>query len=106
MRSGLIPSWATDPKIGFSSFNARTDSLDTKLALKAAWAKSQRCLIVTDGFYVWKSAGAVQSNPEAQSVGTADDVICRSRVGNVKNAGAELAEPLTAGSTSLTFSSF
>lgn len=51
MRWGLIPSWAKDPKMGFSAFNARADNLETKAAFKGAWAKGRWCLILTDGFY-------------------------------------------------------
>lgn len=54
MRWGLIPSWAKDAKVGFSTFNARADTVDTKPAFKGAWSKGRRCLIVTDGFYEWK----------------------------------------------------
>src|SRR4051794_28640840 len=32
MRWGLIPFWAKDAKIGYSTFNARSDGLDTKPA--------------------------------------------------------------------------
>ena len=56
MRWGLIPSWAKDAKVGFSSFNARADSLDTKPAFRRAWERGKRCLIVTDGFYEWRKA--------------------------------------------------
>jgi putative SOS response-associated peptidase YedK len=31
---GLIPSWAKDPKVGFSTFNARADGSETKPAFK------------------------------------------------------------------------
>jgi putative SOS response-associated peptidase YedK len=37
MRWGLIPHYARDPKIGFSSFNARAESLETKPAFRDAW---------------------------------------------------------------------
>jgi putative SOS response-associated peptidase YedK len=54
MRWGLIPSWAKDAKVGFSTFNARADGVEAKPAFKSAWAKGRRCLIVTSGFYEWK----------------------------------------------------
>jgi putative SOS response-associated peptidase YedK len=56
MRWGLIPYWAKDPKIGFSSFNARADSIETKPAFRGAWKAGRRCLIVTNGFYEWRKA--------------------------------------------------
>src|SRR5205085_9957962 len=51
MRWGLIPSWAKDIKMGFSTFNARADAVASKPAFKGAWAKGRRCLIVTYGVY-------------------------------------------------------
>jgi putative SOS response-associated peptidase YedK len=51
VRWGLIPSWAKDAKMGFSTFNARADSVETKRAFKGTWTKGRRCLVVTDGFY-------------------------------------------------------
>src|SRR6516225_4078646 len=37
MRWGLIPSWAKDSKIGYSTFNARAESLTTRPAFRGAW---------------------------------------------------------------------
>jgi putative SOS response-associated peptidase YedK len=36
MRWGLIPSWAKDSKIGYSTFNARAESLTTRAAFRGA----------------------------------------------------------------------
>ena len=46
MRWGLIPSWAKDPKIGFSTFNARAESLATRAAFRGAWQAGRRCLVL------------------------------------------------------------
>ena len=54
MRWGLIPHYAKDPKVGFSSFNARAETVDTKPAFRDAWKAGHRCLVVTDGFYEWR----------------------------------------------------
>ena len=54
MRWGLIPAWAKDTKIAFSTFNARAESIDTKPAFREAWRAGRRCLVVTDGFYEWR----------------------------------------------------
>lgn len=53
MRWGLIPSWATDMKIGASMINARADTVATKPAFRAAF-KRRWCLVVADGFYEWQ----------------------------------------------------
>ena len=56
MRWGLIPAWAKDAKIGYSTFNARADSVATKPTFRNAWKKGQRCLVVTNGFYEWQKS--------------------------------------------------
>ncbi len=56
MRWGLIPGWAKDTKIAFSTFNARAESVTTKPAFRGAWKAGRRCLVVTDGFYEWRKS--------------------------------------------------
>jgi putative SOS response-associated peptidase YedK len=51
MRWGLIPFWAKDLKIGYSTFNARAESLDTRAAFRDAWKARRRCLVLADGYY-------------------------------------------------------
>ena len=55
-RWGLVPWWAKDIKVGFSSINARAETVDTAGAFRDGWKKGQRCLVVTDGFYGWKKS--------------------------------------------------
>ncbi len=52
-RWGLIPFWAKDPSIGNRMINARSETVDSKPAFRAAF-KKRRCLIPADGFYEWK----------------------------------------------------
>lgn len=52
VRWGLIPSWAKDDKIGFSSINARSETVADKPAFRAAF-KRRRCLVLADGYYEW-----------------------------------------------------
>lgn len=54
MRWGLLPFWAKDEKLSYSTFNARSEEFRTKPAFREAWTRGQRCLVVTDGFYEWK----------------------------------------------------
>jgi putative SOS response-associated peptidase YedK len=42
MRWGLIPRWAKEIKIGYSTFNARADTVTTKPAFRDAWKKGRR----------------------------------------------------------------
>lgn len=55
-RWGLIPSWADDPKIGDTLINARAETVADKPAFSDAF-RSQRCLVVADGFYEWIRQG-------------------------------------------------
>lgn len=53
-RWGLIPSWASDEKIGYRMINARAETVAQKFrdALEL-----RRCLVAVDGFYEWKAGG-------------------------------------------------
>jgi putative SOS response-associated peptidase YedK len=56
LRWGLVPSWATDPRIGNRLINARRETLSSKPAFRQALG-SRRCLVPADGFYEWKKSG-------------------------------------------------
>src|SRR3984893_9855658 len=49
MRWGLIPYWAKDIKIGFSTINTRAEEVDTKPAFREAF-RQRRCLVPLDKF--------------------------------------------------------
>ena len=49
---GLLPHWATNPKIAFKMINARAETLTEKPAYRGLLAQ-HRCLIPADGFYEW-----------------------------------------------------
>jgi putative SOS response-associated peptidase YedK len=53
---GLVPSWATDEKIGYKMINARAETVADKPGFKQAFAR-RRCIVVADGFYEWQQAG-------------------------------------------------
>jgi len=59
MRWGLVPYWATDPRIGSRLINARAETLTTKSAFKNAF-KRHRCLVLADGFYEWQRHGSAK----------------------------------------------
>ena len=56
MRWGLIPYWAKDIKIGYSTFNAKSEGIESKPAFREAF-KRRRCLVPIDSFYEWKKTG-------------------------------------------------
>jgi putative SOS response-associated peptidase YedK len=72
MKWGLIPHWAKDSKLQYSTFNARSEEFTTKPAFKDAWKRGQRCLVVTNGFYEWKKLEAKGKTKQAYAIGMAD----------------------------------
>lgn len=59
-RWGLIPSWAADENeandIMMKTFNARSETIDTKPAFRESFA-SRRCLVPVMGFFEWQHIG-------------------------------------------------
>ncbi|MGQ0798730.1 MAG: SOS response-associated peptidase [Pseudomarimonas sp.] len=53
MRWGLIPFWAKDAKLAYSTINARIESANRKPAFREAW-KRRRCLVPSSGYYEWQ----------------------------------------------------
>lgn len=51
-RWGLIPSWAKEPKTGFSTINARAETVAEKPAFRTAF-KYRRGLIPASGYFEW-----------------------------------------------------
>ena len=52
LRWGLIPPWAKDPKIGFRTINARSETAASMPSFRAAFRR-RRCLIPASGFFEW-----------------------------------------------------
>jgi putative SOS response-associated peptidase YedK len=71
MRWGLVPSWATDPKVGASMINARAEGIERKPAFRAAMAR-RRCIVPASGFYEWKK-GEGGSGKQAYYIMASDD---------------------------------
>ena len=63
-RWGLVPSWAKEAKLGFSTFNARAEEAARKPAFREAM-KSRRCLVPADAFYEWQQVDAKTKQPFA-----------------------------------------
>jgi putative SOS response-associated peptidase YedK len=53
MRWGLIPFWARDAKVAFSTFNARIETASSKPMFREAW-KHRRCLVPASGYFEWQ----------------------------------------------------
>jgi putative SOS response-associated peptidase YedK len=52
--AGLIPYWAKDIKIGYSTINARAETVASKSAFRNSF-RHRRCLIPADEFYEWQA---------------------------------------------------
>jgi putative SOS response-associated peptidase YedK len=73
MKWGLIPHWAKDDKLQYSTFNARAEEFTTKPAFRDAWSRGQRCLVVTDGFYEWKKLDPKGKLKQPHAIAMADN---------------------------------
>jgi putative SOS response-associated peptidase YedK len=56
MQWGLIPSWSKEPRVKFSTINARAETLTTSPVFRGPF-KSRRCLVPASGFYEWQQTG-------------------------------------------------
>jgi putative SOS response-associated peptidase YedK len=56
LRWGLIPFWARERNLGYSTINARAETVATRPAYRSA-LRLRRCLIAADGFYEWRTLG-------------------------------------------------
>jgi putative SOS response-associated peptidase YedK len=63
-RWGLIPFWAKDAKIGYSTINARSEGLVSKPAFRES-LKTRRCIIPANCFYEWQQIGPKAKQPFA-----------------------------------------
>ncbi len=59
-RWGLIPNWSLDESAGNNLYNAKGETIFTKAPFKQA-IRSQRCLILADGYFEWKKIGKTKT---------------------------------------------
>jgi putative SOS response-associated peptidase YedK len=64
LRWGLVPFWAKDAKLAFSTINARAEEAATKPAFREA-LKKRRCLVPAAAFYEWQRLDAKPKKPFA-----------------------------------------
>lgn len=61
-RWGLIPFWAKDKSIGNKMINAKAETIAEKPSFKNS-LKRKRCLVLSDGFYEWKTISKKEKIP-------------------------------------------
>ena len=64
MRWGLVPYWAKNIKVGFSTINAMAETIDTKPVFREAFRR-RRCLVPVEAYYEWKKLDAKTKQPYA-----------------------------------------
>jgi putative SOS response-associated peptidase YedK len=64
LRWGVVPFWAKDPKMAYSTINARAEEVASKPAYREA-LKKRRCLVPADAFYEWQRLNAKTKRPFA-----------------------------------------
>jgi putative SOS response-associated peptidase YedK len=64
LRWGLIPFWAKDTKMAFSTINAQAETIATKPAFREAFQR-RRCILPASGFYEWQKLDAKARQPYA-----------------------------------------
>jgi putative SOS response-associated peptidase YedK len=62
MRWGLVPSWARDANVSYSTINAKAETLTISETFRDA-IKHRRCLVPADGFFEWQKLDAKNRQP-------------------------------------------
>lgn len=65
MQWGLVPFWSKEAKAGYSTINARVESVATSSTYRRPF-RSQRCLVPATGFYEWQTLGNVAKGEKKQ----------------------------------------
>jgi putative SOS response-associated peptidase YedK len=60
MHFGLVPHWAKDIKLNFSTLNARSEEAATNRTWAPLLQHHKTCLVLADSFYEWDKKSASQ----------------------------------------------
>lgn len=64
MRWGLVPYWAKDARLAYSTINAKAETLAAAPSFREAFQK-RRCLVPADAFYEWQKIDTKTRQPFA-----------------------------------------
>ncbi|XP_065186358.1 abasic site processing protein HMCES-like [Sycon ciliatum] len=98
MRWGLVPSWHKgDPdKFGTMLNNSRLEGIQEKASFRNALKRGQRCVIVCEGFYEWKTSGKTKQpyfmTFSSSEAGVSDDDIAAAQEAAVALDAAEASQ--------------
>jgi putative SOS response-associated peptidase YedK len=67
LRWGLVPYWSKDGKAGYSTINAKSETVAVSALYREAFQR-RRCLVPASGFYEWKKLDAKRKQPYAIQV--------------------------------------
>lgn len=62
LKWGLVPRWAKDPNIGYSTINARAETVASKPTFREAFRR-RRCLVPASGYFEWRTEGKGPKQP-------------------------------------------
>ena len=66
MRWGLVPFWSKDGKSGYSTINAKAETITTSPTYREA-IKRRRCLVPANWFYEWQKPVVKTNQPDAKT---------------------------------------
>jgi putative SOS response-associated peptidase YedK len=71
MRWGLVPFWARDAKVSYSTINAQAETITISPTYREAF-KHRRCLVPADAFYEWQRIDSKTKQPFAIALKTGE----------------------------------
>jgi putative SOS response-associated peptidase YedK len=71
MRWGLVPFWARDAKVSYSTINAQAETITISPTYREAF-KQRRCLVPADAFYEWQKIDSKTKQPFAIALKTGE----------------------------------
>ena len=94
LRWGLVPFWAKEAKVGYSTINARAEEAASKPAYREA-LKKRRCLVPADAFYEWARLDPKTKEPFAFALTSGEPIAFAGLWESWRDAGGDALETFT-----------